>query len=63
MSFEIGHDVIIVRNINDDFRKLKLKVISGSLKVYIKKVYFDNGGVQDVNLRYKKMNFSIKQGF
>jgi len=40
MSFEIGHDVIIVRNINDDFRKLKLKVISGSLKVYNMKVYF-----------------------
>jgi Protein of unknown function (DUF2541) len=51
VGFGVDHDVIITGNTNDDFRKLKLKVTSGPLKMYDMKVYFDNGGVQDVSLR------------
>ncbi|MBL0145879.1 MAG: DUF2541 family protein [Chitinophagaceae bacterium] len=51
VGFGVDHDVIVTGNTNDDFRKLKLKVTSGPLKVYDMKVYFDNGSVQDVALR------------
>ncbi len=51
VGFGVDHDVIITGNINDDFRKLKLRVTNGPLKVYDMKVHFDNGGVQDVSLR------------
>jgi hypothetical protein len=57
VSFGIDHDVIIMGNTNDDFRKLKLRVTDGPLKMYDMKIYFDNGGVQDV-----KINKHIKPG-
>lgn len=51
VSFGVDHDVIITGNTNDDFRKLKLRVTDGPLKMYDMKVYFDNGSVQDVSIR------------
>jgi len=51
VAFGVDHDVIVTGNSNDDFRKLKLKVTSGPLKMYDMKVYFDNGGMQDVSIR------------
>jgi hypothetical protein len=51
VGFGVDHDVIVTGNTNDDFRKLKLKITSGPLKVYDMKVHFDNGSVQDVSLR------------
>ncbi|MFZ1784022.1 MAG: hypothetical protein WAU23_02375 [Ferruginibacter sp.] len=57
VAFGVDHDVIVTGNTNDDFRKLKLKVTDGPLKMYDMKVYFDNGSVQDVSIR-----FHIPQG-
>lgn len=57
VAFGVDHDVIVTGNTNDDFRKLKLRVTDGPLKMYDMKVYFDNGDVQDVSIR-----FHIPQG-
>ncbi|MBL7729990.1 MAG: hypothetical protein JNM88_02340 [Chitinophagaceae bacterium] len=51
VSFGVDHDVIHFGNWKDDVRQIKLKVTDGPLKMYDMKVYFDNGGVQDVSLR------------
>ena len=51
VAFGVDHDVIVTGNTNDDFRKLKLRVTDGPLKMYDMKVYFDNGDVQDVSIR------------
>jgi hypothetical protein len=53
VAFGVDHDVIVTGNTNDDFRKLKLRVTDGPLKMYDMKVYFDNGDVQDVSIRYR----------
>jgi hypothetical protein len=57
VAFGVDHDVIVTGNTNDDFRKLKLRVTDGPLKMYDMKVYFDNGTVQDVSIRAQ-----IRQG-
>jgi hypothetical protein len=57
VAFGVDHDVIVTGNTNDDFRKLKLRVTDGPLKMYDMKIYFDNGDVQDVSIR-----FHIPQG-
>jgi len=51
VAFGVDHDVIVTGNTNDDFRKLKLRVTDGPLKMYDMKVYFDNGSIQDVSIR------------
>jgi hypothetical protein len=51
VAFGVDHDVIVTGNSNDDFRKLKLRVTDGPLKMYDMKVYFDNGSMQDVSIR------------
>ena len=53
VGFGVDHDVIVTGNTNDDFRKLKLRVTDGPLKMYDMKVYFDNGDVQDVSIRFR----------
>ena len=53
VSFGVDHDVIHTGNINDDFRQLKLRVTDGPLKIYDMKVYFDNGEMQDVSIRFQ----------
>lgn len=53
VSWGLDHDVIYTGNNNDDFRQLKLKVTDGPLKIYDMKVYFDNGEVQDVSIRFR----------
>jgi hypothetical protein len=57
VGFGVDHDVIVTGNTNDDFRKLKIRVTDGPLKMYDMKVYFDNGSVQDVSIRAQ-----IRQG-
>lgn len=57
VAFGVDHDVIITGNTNDDFRKLKIRVTDGPLKMYDMKVYFDNGDVQDISIRAQ-----IRQG-
>ena len=44
VSFGADHDVI-------NFGNLKLKITDGPLKMYDMKIHFDNGTVQDVQLR------------
>ena len=51
VGFGVDHDVIHFGNWKDDVRQIKLKVTDGPLKMYSMKVYFDNGGVQDIELR------------
>jgi hypothetical protein len=53
VAFGVDHDVIVTGNTNDDFRKLKLRVTDGPLKMYDMKVYFDNGDVQDISIRFR----------
>ncbi len=51
VGFGVDHDVIHFGNWKDDVRQIKLKITDGPLKMYDMKIYFDNGGVQDVSLR------------
>lgn len=51
VAFGVDHDVIHFGNWKDDVRQIKLKVTDGPLKMYSMKIYFDNGTVQDVELR------------
>jgi len=51
VAFIADHDVIVFGNLRDDFRQIQLKVTEGPLKMYDMKIYFDNGSVQDVQLR------------
>ena len=51
VSFGADHDVINFGNWKDDVRQIKLKVTDGPLRMYSMKVHFDNGTVQDVELR------------
>ena len=51
VGFGVDHDVIHFGNWKDDVRQIKLKITDGPLKMYDMKIYFDNGTVQDVQLR------------
>jgi hypothetical protein len=51
VGFGVDHDVIHFGNWKDDVRQIKLKITDGPLKMYDMKIHFDNGGVQDVQLR------------
>jgi len=51
VGFGIDHDVINFGNWKDDVRQLKLKVTEGPLKMFRMKIHFDNGSVQEVELR------------
>ncbi|MEP6699833.1 MAG: hypothetical protein ABJA85_00890 [Bacteroidota bacterium] len=51
VGFGVDHDVIYFGNWRDDVRQIKLKVTDGPLKMYTMKIYFDNGSVQNVELR------------
>lgn len=51
VGFGVDHDVIHFGNWKDDVRQIKLKVSEGPLKMYDVKIYFDNGTVQNVELR------------
>jgi len=51
VSFSVDRDVIHFGDLRDDVRQLQIRVTDGPLKMYDMKVYFDNGDVQDVQLR------------
>jgi hypothetical protein len=51
VNFSVDRDVILLGDVRDDFRQLKLRVTDGPLKMLDMKIYFDNGSVQDVQLR------------
>jgi hypothetical protein len=51
VNFSVDKDVIRLGDVRDDFRQLKLRVTDGPLKMLDMKIYFDNGSVQDVQLR------------
>ncbi|MEO7923291.1 MAG: hypothetical protein ABIR30_06390 [Chitinophagaceae bacterium] len=51
VGFGVDHDVIHFGHWKDDVRQIKVKVTDGPLKMYNMKIYFDNGSVQDVQLR------------
>ena len=51
VGFGVDHYVINFGNWKDDVRQIKLKVTDGPLKMFSMKIHFDNGSVQDVELR------------
>jgi len=51
VGFGVDHDVIHFGNWKDDVRQIKLKVTDGPLKMFNMKIHFDNGSVQNVELR------------
>jgi len=51
VGFGVDHDVIHFGNWKDDVRQVKVKVTEGPLKMFNMKIHFDNGTVQDVELR------------
>ena len=51
VGFGVDHDVIHFGNWKDDVRQIKLKITDGPLKMYSMKIYFDNGSIQNVELR------------
>ena len=51
VGFGVDQDVIHIGNRKDDVRQIKLIVTDGPLKMYNMKIHFDNGTVQDVELR------------
>ncbi|MCX6315819.1 MAG: hypothetical protein NTW29_00900 [Bacteroidetes bacterium] len=51
VGFGVDHDVIHFGNWKDDVRQIKLRVTDGPLKMYNMKVHFDNGEVQEIELR------------
>jgi hypothetical protein len=51
VGFGVDHDVIHFGNWKDDVRQIKLKITDGPLKMYNMKIHFDNGNVQNVELR------------
>lgn len=51
VGFGVDHDVINFGNWRDDVRQVKIKVTDGPLKMYSMKIHFDNGSVQNVELR------------
>jgi hypothetical protein len=51
VGFGVDHDVINFGNWKDDVSQIKLKITDGPLKMYTMKIYFDNGAVQNVELR------------
>ena len=51
VGFGVDHDVIHFGNWKDDVRQIKLKITDGPLKMYSMKIHFDNGAIQNVELR------------
>ena len=51
VNYGVDHDVILLGDLKDDFRQIKLRITDAPLRMYDMKVYFDNGDVQDVALK------------
>jgi len=51
VAYGFDRDEIHLGNFKDDFRQLKLRVTDAPLRLYDMKIHFDNGDVQDVDLR------------
>lgn len=51
VNFLVEKDVIQLRNRDDDFKKIMIKALDGPVSIKDLKIYFDNGGVQDVQVR------------
>lgn len=51
VGFGVDHDVIHFGNWSDDVRQIKLKITDGPLKMFSMKIHFDNGAIQNVELR------------
>jgi hypothetical protein len=57
VNFGLDHDELVLGNIRDNFRQIRLRVTDGPLHIMDMKVHFDNGAVQDVPIKAL-----IKQG-
>ncbi len=57
VNFGVDHDELMLGNIRDNFRQIRLRVTDGPLHIMDMKVHYDNGGVQDIPIKAL-----IKQG-
>ncbi|MBK8954098.1 MAG: hypothetical protein IPM34_00890 [Saprospiraceae bacterium] len=57
VTFGVDRDVIHFGDLRDEYSKLVVRITDAPLRMYDMKVYFDNGGVQDVPVKSL-----IKQG-
>lgn len=57
VNFGVDKDVIHIGSVQDEFTRLVVRVTDAPLRMYDMKVFFDNGGVQDVPIKSV-----IKQG-
>lgn len=51
VNYGVDRDVIHLGDFRDDFRQLKLRVTDAPLRMFDMKIHFDNGDVQNVELR------------
>ncbi len=51
VDYGIDHDAIVFGQVKDDFRQIRIRVIDAPLQMLDMKIQFDNGDVQDVQLR------------
>lgn len=51
VNFGVDRDVIHLGDFRDDFRQIRLHVTDAPLRMFDMKIHFDNGDVQDVELR------------
>ncbi len=51
VNYGVDRDVIHLGDFRDDFRQLKLRVTDAPLRFFDMKIHFDNGDVQNVELR------------
>lgn len=51
VDYGVDRDVIHLGDLRDDFRQIKLNVTHAPLRMFDMKIHFDNGEVQDVELR------------
>ena len=51
VDYGLDRDVIRLGDVRDDFRQIKLLVSGAPLRILDMKIHFDNGTVQDVQLR------------
>jgi len=51
VNYGVDRDVLHLGDFRDDFRQIKLRVTDAPLRFFDMKIHFDNGDVQDVELR------------
>ncbi len=48
VGYVVDHDELTLGNVNDQFRRIRLRVTDGPLHIINMRIHFDSGGVQTV---------------